>query len=391
MIALALVLPMAGPVSAAPSYWESDFGTGLGLDDDESAFQSLGFTFYFYGLPYTAVWINANGNLTFVDKNSNYVPNISVGGRIIIAPLYGDFNPDENGDVYYNTLGSPGSRRFIATWHVVPKYQLEDLYNTFQVVLYEDPNIIQFGYNGLTTDGFNWYGPPMLAGISPGTGEYTLSASGSAIPGLDKTNTFSWWNGTEYIESTTFPVTSPVISPDLRGIKAETISELESLLPTGEKKTDKNIEKAIKHLAKSLDGKLWEDDIHLAVKHGAKVFNEEKKAVKELMHLMDKKDIPEGVESVSQLVIDKLIEVDELLATIAFEEAQAFAGNTKVDKELEKCDKELEKAQKELDHMKKDGTPDPKYDKAIKHYKNAWKHAQKAIGKAPEDDEEGGD
>ena len=36
-------------------------------------------------------------------------------------------------------------------------------------------------------------------------------------------------------------------------------------------------------------------------------------------------------------------------------------------------------AQEELDHTKKDGTPDPKYDKAIDHYMKAWEHAQKAI------------
>ena len=39
----------------------------------------------------------------------------------------------------------------------------------------------------------------------------------------------------------------------------------------------------------------------------------------------------------------------------------------------------MEKAQKELDHTKKDDTPDPKYDKAIDHYKKAWKDAQKAM------------
>jgi hypothetical protein len=104
---------------------------------------------------------------------------------------------------------------------------------------------------------------------------------------------------------------------------------------------------------------------------------------------LKKDNTPEEVKNVCQSVIDKLIEADDLLAHAAYEEASFYTGNPKVDKELEKCDKEFEKAQKELDHTKKDGTPDPKYDKAIKHYKNAWKHAQKALGKVPEDDEEG--
>ena len=77
-----------------------------------------------------------------------------------------------------------------------------------------------------------------------------------------------------------------------------------------------------------------------------------------------------------------------MLAHIAYDEAQAGAGNDKVDKELENSDKEFKKAQEELDNTNKNGTPEPEYDKAIKHYKNAWKHAQKAIDKVPEDDEE---
>lgn len=151
----------------------------------------------------------------------------------------------------------------------------------------------------------------------------------------------------------------------------------------------KHIDKAIKHLDKSLDEKLWVDGTQLVAKHGAKVFNEEKKAVKELMHLLKKDNTSEEVKGVCQSVIDKLIEADDLLAHAAYKEASVYTGNPKVDKELEKFDKEFEKGQKELDHTKKDGTPDPKYDKAIKHYKNAWKHAQKALGKVPEDDEDG--
>ena len=169
-----------------------------------------------------------------------------------------------------------------------------------------------------------------------------------------------------------------------KALKQNAIAELSA--HAGE---SKHIDEAIKHLDKSLDEKLWVDGTQLVAKHGAKVFNEEKKTVKELMHLLKKDNTSEEVKGVCQSVIDKLIEADDLLAHAAYEEASLYTGNPKVDKELEKCDKEFEKVQKELDHTKKDGTPNPKYDNAIKHYKNAWKHAQKALGKVPEDDEDG--
>lgn len=148
---------------------------------------------------------------------------------------------------------------------------------------------------------------------------------------------------------------------------------------TGEKKVDHKLDKAIDHIEKSLDEDLWVDDDHLDPMHGKKVFDEEKKAVKELMDLIKKDDTPQNVKDTCQEVIKILVTADKRLAKTLYNEARTYTGDEKVDKELEKCDEEFEKAQKELDHTKKDGTPDPKYDKAIDHYKKAWEHAQKAL------------
>jgi len=48
----------------------------------------------------------------------------------------------------------------------------------------------------------------------------------------------------------------------------------------------KRFGKAIKKIDKSLDPKYWVDDTHLECKHGNKVFDNERYAVKELMHLL---------------------------------------------------------------------------------------------------------
>jgi len=160
---------------------------------------------------------------------------------------------------------------------------------------------------------------------------------------------------------------------------------------TGNKKIDKRIDRAIDHIQMSLniDPKhpnkpwkkysLWVDEDHLNTQHGKKVFDDTKWAVKELTNLIEKEDAPQSAKDTCQIAIDKLIKADELLAQIAHEDAKAYAGVKKVDKELEKCKSELVRAPKDLDNTKKDGTPEPKYGQAIDHYKKAWEHAQLAI------------
>ncbi len=130
-----------------------------------------------------------------------------------------------------------------------------------------------------------------------------------------------------------------------------------------------------KQIEKSLDPKLWETDSALT-KKGKKVFDEEKKAVKDLQKLIKDKKVPDSVKVVCENVIDKLLTADKSLAETALNDAKAYEGtDKKVDKEIEKSEKELEKATKELEK----GKPD----KAIDHYKNAWEHAQKAMNKVP--------
>ena len=135
-----------------------------------------------------------------------------------------------------------------------------------------------------------------------------------------------------------------------------------------DKKIRKAVEKAIKHIDKSLEAKLWVDVNHLT-KKGKKVFDEEKKAVKKLT---DKKFIPPfSVDALE--AINFLLTADNNLAQVAINEV-VCGGNSKCEKELQKANKEMAKALVELSKNK--------YDKAIDHYKKAWKHAQKATKKA---------
>ncbi len=173
--------------------WEPNIGSGLEMGDDWTEHRDLGFTFTFYGVDYTSIYINSNGNLTFGHANWTYdLTNIPSESYRIIAPLYGDLNPAFDGiggtmDVFYNVIGSAPNRQAVITWNIVPEFSSVEP-NTFQVILFEGTNVILFGYNGLTTDGFNWTSSAMSVGISSGTGSYINVASGSAILDLDGTN-----------------------------------------------------------------------------------------------------------------------------------------------------------------------------------------------------------
>jgi len=156
--------------------------------------------------------------------------------------------------------------------------------------------------------------------------------------------------------------------------KKETIKgELQTLAgdPTLDKHTVKELEKAIKKLNRSTSSKLWDDEgILLDSKHGKKVFHEEEKAVKSLMKILKRGD-PEIDDAAIEDIIDRLVEIDRRLAQNAIDDATAFAGSKKVDKELEKANGEITEAGEEVD--------EEDFDKAIHHFEKAWKHAQNTI------------
>jgi tetratricopeptide (TPR) repeat protein len=215
--------------------------------------------------------------------------------------------------------------------------------------------------------------PPEIDISAPADGIFELCVSADII-GEMKKDCISFTKAGEDRIVINGTCNQPSVEQDVQAA----IDALSELLHTGDDKTDKKIEKALKHLEKSLDHKLWETDSTLT-KKGKKVFDEDKKAVKELKKIHDPAilDIIESIVSISNSLAQTAI--------LEAEEAIAAGGSQKeIDKalkEIDKVQKEMAKAQKELDHTKKNGTLDPKYDKAIDHYKKAWEHAQHAMKK----------
>jgi len=188
---------------------------------------------------------------------------------------------------------------------------------------------------------------------------------------------FTGWSGglsgnpVEVTINDNMAVTATFIGP--KTIKQGVLEELIALRNDGTV-TDKGdlqkLDEAIKHLTKSLDTDLWLDETHLDPKHGDKVFNEEKDAVVKLVELLkDKKStLTDAQRAIVQSFIGRLVGADKALATVAYNDAVAAGGDAK---KIDKANDELSKGDARVS--------DNHFADAIEHYRNAWKHAIKAV------------
>jgi len=120
-------------------------------DDQYSSVIDLGFTFEFFGIPYTQVVIGSNNYLTFnlasAGTGSGYTitnPIPDPAGKVnsIMCP-WQDINPNEGGTVTWVSVGEAPNRVFIVSYEVVPMFSCTELSFTSQVHLYETCNTIE--------------------------------------------------------------------------------------------------------------------------------------------------------------------------------------------------------------------------------------------------------
>ena len=144
--------------------------------DDSAASADLGFNFSFYGASFSNVYVSANGLLTFVTPSlqnmnvnfSNAVPQVDVPH---IAPFWDDLVTGTNG-VYCQTLGSPGSRRFVALWKDVRGFgSINPM--TFEATLYEGGNDLVFQYLNVDSGDVRAKGGQATVGIRATRGQAT--------------------------------------------------------------------------------------------------------------------------------------------------------------------------------------------------------------------------
>ncbi|HXK02330.1 MAG TPA: hypothetical protein VMS37_07995 [Verrucomicrobiae bacterium] len=138
-------------------------GTAVaGLGDDDWRQFTLPFQFPFFGVNYSQIFLNSDGNLTFVAAEAASTLRSTgrmTGGPPRISPLFDDLDPSL----------VPGAVRYLAdanhavfTWAGVPEYTATGIGapQTFQARLYADGRI-EFAYNGVNPSS-------AVVGIAPG-------------------------------------------------------------------------------------------------------------------------------------------------------------------------------------------------------------------------------
>ncbi|MAG30477.1 MAG: hypothetical protein CL908_06225 [Deltaproteobacteria bacterium] len=162
-------------------------GTNRAISDDGTFELALPFNFKFYGVSYSSVWVNANGNLTFGAGDTDLSESVSqlLANEPRIAACWDDLEPDEDG-----SEGTPTVRtreisvlddQVIIEFIDVGEYQsgpTANGANTFRYILRSD-NTITVEYRDCDLE-------DCIAGISPGNGlssasEVDLTSNGNRV------------------------------------------------------------------------------------------------------------------------------------------------------------------------------------------------------------------
>lgn len=132
-------------------------GTALNLGDDSmSGMKDIGFDFTFYNQTFDQVNISMNGFFTFQDnfsvsRSRNYRSEVipATSFNYTIFPMWSDLiNRNGTQNPYIQTFGntSDTDQYFVVGWYNAKEYS-NQLQNTFEAILYEGTNQIEFRYD----------------------------------------------------------------------------------------------------------------------------------------------------------------------------------------------------------------------------------------------------
>lgn len=128
-------------------------GNALTLGPDAGQSVAIGFPFRFYGVDYQSVGVSSNGYVAFGSTDLTNPGNVTIPNaaqpNAFAAPLWTDLAPDQGGSVRYQLLGVAPNRVFVVQWTNVPRAFTIDA-NTFQVLLFETSNCLEFRYGQFT-------------------------------------------------------------------------------------------------------------------------------------------------------------------------------------------------------------------------------------------------
>ncbi|MCL4207257.1 MAG: PD40 domain-containing protein, partial [Pirellulaceae bacterium] len=139
-------------------------------DDGSTDLLDFGFTFDFYGTPYTQFYLNNNGNISFDSPLSQFTPDGFPQTIAIVAPFWADVDTlnELSGEVHMTSGLSSRGREFIQIdWVDVGYYNSQaDKLNDFTLYVEDDPDgdLVAFFWRNMqwttgdASDGFEGFG-----------------------------------------------------------------------------------------------------------------------------------------------------------------------------------------------------------------------------------------
>lgn len=184
-------------------------------DDDITNAIALPFTFDLFGTPWTSVFINNNGNVSFGNGFPEFTPSgFPVNGFPMVAPLWSDVDTRSAGSgvVHYRI----DSHKLVVIWDHVGYYnEHSDLLNTFELMISDgtDPDVgvgnnVCFCYDdmqwttGDASSGFGGFGGvPATAGVNRGNGVDFIQFGRFDHPGADSDGPGGANDGIDFLDN----------------------------------------------------------------------------------------------------------------------------------------------------------------------------------------------
>jgi gliding motility-associated-like protein len=169
--------------------------SGITIDDEfESTPNPIGFTFSFYGNPYTQCLIGPNGNICFDLSQAGMFTDWTISAALLGNPTvynticgpWEDMDIVYGGTITYSTDGVAPNRKFVVTYCATHMYSCTTQYTTSQVIMYETTNIIEvhLTHKDICTD-WNPDSPPGAGGRAILGVENSTGSKATVAPGRD--------------------------------------------------------------------------------------------------------------------------------------------------------------------------------------------------------------
>lgn len=142
-----------GSIPYSPYPYSGGTAISVGTDDVWSGVLNIGFTFCYFGSPYTQFLCGSNGHITFDMSSGNIngydaypvttpLPSLADMPGNTINAVFRDIDPSVSGSIAYYTTGTAPCRALVIYWKNVALYSCGTPHSYFQLVLYENTNFI---------------------------------------------------------------------------------------------------------------------------------------------------------------------------------------------------------------------------------------------------------